>query len=742
MAPMSLKRLRDLLAELGPAVTTVQLAEMLWLAQHLPAPEPPAPEPAGPPADASGPAGDPRPTDADPDAPDPPPMSSGRPPVGLHGTHPTRRDAPPGTGILAPTAPLLRRPLEIQRALRPLRLHISAQHRTVMDEEATAARIADQPPSRPWVPVLVPARERLLSLALVVDTGPTMGIWRPLAWELREALLRIGAFRDLRLWWLVDQDTRIGIRSAPDSPTIAPSALIDPAGRQVVLVLSDCSGQHWWNGTVQRTLHLLASRGPTALVQPLAERLWRRTAAAPVPGRATLARTAAPNTALCFTPHDKLPTQRPGAVPVPVLELTPSWLADWANLLTASGSGEQDTAVTFVTELGRPRTRVVFDERALSIRDRVSRFRAAATVEAVALAVHTAVSTPVLPVMRLIQQRIVPNSGPTALAEVLLCGLLYLRDPDLGIYDFVPGARAALLALLPRATSLATAEWLGRDYVRDQVSSAIESMAGSAATTFRALAGTVDGSDDAETRPTGAQFALVSPEALALLAHKTYVSAEKVPAAAAAAEPLPPGARAQRGGLMEDDPVTAPIRVRKVDVPSVPQVRVGLWGAPNSGKTTFLASLFLAADQLRAGSRTAPIAVRALDQPSEEFKRRYSLMLAAGRRFPEATASVSAPLQWQLTGDLRGVDIADRRWWNRWRHVPLDFVLRMRDIPGEAFRDALHAGPDAADSGYSSALDLVGELADCQGLVYLFDPSREAYNADSYAYFEGVLTQL
>jgi hypothetical protein len=186
-----------------------------------------------------------------------------------------------------------------------------------------------------------------------------------------------------------------------------------------------------------------------------------------------------------------------------------------------------------------------------------------------------------------------------------------------------------------------------------------------------------------------------------------------------------------------------PMRVQKVEVPSAPQVRVGLWGAPNSGKTTFLASLFLAADQLHAGTRTAPIAVQALDRPSEEFKRRYSLMLAAGRRFPEATATVSAPLQWQLTGDLRGVDIADRKWWwSRRRHVPLDFVLRMRDIPGEAFRDALHAGPDTTGSGYSSALDLVGELADCQGLVYLFDPSREAYNADSYAYFEGVLTQL
>ena len=171
------------------------------------------------------------------------------------------------------------------------------------------------------------------------------------------------------------------------------------------------------------------------------------------------------------------------------------------------------------------------------------------------------------------------------------------------------------------------------------------------------------------------------------------------------------------------------------EVSKVSSVRVGLWGAPDSGKTTFLAALFLAADQLlRRRRREAPIAVRALDQASEEFKHRYSVMLAAGRRFPAATATVSPVFEWQFTGDLRGTRFAPRRLLPA-RHVPLDFVLRLRDIPGRYFGDE----PRSDDSG---EMDLIGELAQCDALVYLLDPSREAYNPDSYAYFEAVSTRL
>lgn len=88
-------------------------------------------------------------------------------------------------------------------------------------------------------------------------------------------------------------------------------------------------------------------------------------------------------------------------------------------------------------------------------------------------------------------------------------------------------------------------------------------------------------------------------------------------------------------------------------------------------------------------------------------------------------------MEWRFIGDLRGTQFAPRRL--PVRHMSLDFVLRLRDVPRRYFGDGPQAGPE---------MDLIGELAECDGLVYLFDPTREAYSADSYAYFETVTTRL
>jgi hypothetical protein len=177
-----------------------------------------------------------------------------------------------------------------------------------------------------------------------------------------------------------------------------------------------------------------------------------------------------------------------------------------------------------------------------------------------------------------------------------------------------------------------------------------------------------------------------------------------------------------------------------------PTVRIGLWGAPESGKTTFLAALFLAADQLghRRGQE-GPIKVESRDQPSEMFKNLYSDGLASGRQFPEATVASTDPLEWRFTGDLRRTRFADRRaWFLPARHVPLDFRLRLRDHPGRAFDVPVSGRRIPVDSVTEGAdrLDLIDELAECDGLIYLFDPLREAHQEDSYKYFLGVLKQL
>ncbi|MBC6458159.1 SAV_2336 N-terminal domain-related protein [Actinomadura sp. HBU206391] len=423
-----------------------------------------------------------------------------------------------GTGVLVPTAPMLDHPLGVQRALRPLKRRVPSRWVQLLDEDATAARIADQQRgARPWVPVMTAAPERWLSLVFVVDASPSMRLWRPLAQELHETLTRLGAFRDLRICYLTGTGPDIGVRPSPGAPPTDPATLIDPSGRQVILLLSDCSGGHWWDGRADRALRLWAHAGPTAVLQPLAERLWRRTAASPVPGTVFAARPCAPNTALHFAPYDGDFGKRTGAVPVPILECAPDWLADWAGLVAGSG-GPRPAAMIFVRDRHRRGTEPIRQEHRLPIDERVQRFQTAASPEAARLAAHVAVSFPALPVMRLIQHQILPSSQPGHLAEVLLSGLLRTRDTDRGLYDFVPGAREALLTTLPRSESWHTADVLTR------ISAEIERRADTLTETFRACLPTEHGTGDQALGPEDRPFALVSSEAIRLL-DRTAVTA-------------------------------------------------------------------------------------------------------------------------------------------------------------------------------------------------------------------------
>lgn len=545
-------RLRDLLAAVGAPASPLELAEVIWLAgylpDHTPAEAAPAPEPA--PDDDQVTAAETEPGD---------PVrettlalwealqakraasrrAERRHPLYLPSAEPA--EGRNSGSVLVPTAPMLREPLAIQRSLRPLKRRVPARHDWVLDEDATAASIAEHVYELPWIPVLTPARERWLSLALVVDTGQAMDVWRPLAGELLASMLALGAFRSVRLWFMADVAGQLGVRTAPRGPAQPPAALAHPGGRQAVALLSDCSGPHWWEGRMAPVVHHWATRGPTVILQPLAERLWRRTAALTVPGQATLPRPGAPNTEIRFTPHGAA-RARAGGVPVPVVELS----ADWARLVTTSG-GPRDTAVAYLAAGSRPRPDApVAAERDLPVPDRVRRFIAAASPSAAELAGHVAVTVPALPVMRLIQQRILPGSRPADLAEVLLSGLLTPVAAVPGLYDFLPGARAGLLELLPRQESLATADTLER------ISVEIQERAGTMARTFRAVMPVAEGTGTSAAGADQRPFALVSTEAVSILSRHAVPAPGSSPA-----EELLPGTEGTASGLGQETTVAA-----------------------------------------------------------------------------------------------------------------------------------------------------------------------------------------
>ncbi|WP_051837519.1 TIR-like protein FxsC [Streptomyces sp. NRRL WC-3742] len=291
-----------------------------------------------------------------------------------------------------------------------------------------------------------------LDLAIVLDDGPTMAIWQPFTEELSQLATGTGYFRTVRL-----------LGRAQESPL----PLLRP-GRTAVLVVSDCTGPRWWPGEGgsespwHRSLHDWATAAPTAVVQPLPERLWRRTALPATPGLLTARSHAAPNTDLAFTPYRADDTPQDHRLPVPVLEPTVPWLNHWARIV-AGRSGRVPGAAAFLPAAPAPEHDPPDDPGALSAEQLVLRFRAVATPEVFRLAGHLAIGVPNLPVMRFVQSAVLPHPDPQQLAEIIVSGMLTAVPGATGHYEFRPGVREVLVRTVPRSAYRQTAELLRRE---------------------------------------------------------------------------------------------------------------------------------------------------------------------------------------------------------------------------------------------------------------------------------------
>ncbi|MEU0249229.1 SAV_2336 N-terminal domain-related protein [Streptomyces sp. NPDC006235] len=515
--PSPVARLAAALSAAGASPTPRELAELLWMAAQLD-PDRQEREPSAEPGDGDSPSAHEESTPAEAETPAPaPPQPTPEPelkpePEPVHRTpdrvpltlpaprSPHHRHDSPGGGspLLAPVPPMLPHPLALQRALRPLQRKVPSPHTRVLDERATADRIA-RLGAHPdvWFPVLRPAPDRWLRLNLVHDTGPTMPVWRPLVGELHTALAQSGIFRTVTLH--------------PATPDGRARHVPVPAdGRTVTLVVSDCMGPQWRPGEAgerwYRTLRHWARHMPLAVVQPLPEHLWPTTALPAEPGLLTSPSTAAPSAALAFTSYEAAPAPDQ-ALPLPVLEPGAPWLAHWAALVAGPGGARTPGAAAWLPPSPAPPAEPTPDIASSTPEELVLRFRATASPEAFRLAGHLALAVPSVPVMRLVQRTVDRDPRPQHLAEVILSGMLTSVPGPPGSYEFRPGVRELLLRSLPRTARGRTREFLAR------IGGLIDERAGRAAGEFRAqTSGERDGSS--------AAFATVSEETVRRLGHR------------------------------------------------------------------------------------------------------------------------------------------------------------------------------------------------------------------------------
>jgi hypothetical protein len=178
------------------------------------------------------------------------------------------------------------------------------------------------------------------------------------------------------------------------------------------------------------------------------------------------------------------------------------------------------------------------------------------------------------------------------------------------------------------------------------------------------------------------------------------------------------------------------------------QIKIGLWGSPGSGKTTYIGALRVAAEQAaRRPNATWNWAVIPSSESADQFSARAGV-LVNDHRFPQGTTAID-PISWTLVGGARG----------RGGARIVRFGLDLLDAPGRFVADGAWGMPveqeeqDPLDfDGLSGNLTteqihpveaLVTHLADCDGIIYLLDPIRsDEGGGDAFRYFNSVLAQI
>lgn len=165
-------------------------------------------------------------------------------------------------------------------------------------------------------------------------------------------------------------------------------------------------------------------------------------------------------------------------------------------------------------------------------------------------------------------------------------------------------------------------------------------------------------------------------------------------------------------------------------------LRISLWGSPQSGKTTFLAALRHAITTGRSGAGEWNIFPTT--PSSSTFMSALTHELSRGN-FPGATeGGAEIPLRWLFVGDLKRSRFASRRQRLFGAKLMSRFVLDLVDVSGRAFAHE----PTKMGVPVRVAANTIDRLARSDGFLYLFDPIGERDNRDSYAYMNRVITEL
>lgn len=356
--------------------------------------------------------------------------------------------------ILVPAARALPEPLDLARALRPLRHRWRSLSKTEFDEAATAELTANLrlTTGAGIFPVLTPQAEPWYDAHLVVEDDPLAELWGPPLREFVQLLRQTGAFRLVRGWRLrrdaADPTNLDRARLENPAGALVPAGAIGGTSRELVFFASHGDSVHWLDGFYAQLLRGW-SASSIVVLHLLPRHRWAHTLLGEPRGITRVRQPGSPNSELDIEAPRWSAAYASGTLRLPVAPLEPRSLGVWARMQMGLGPGCEafvidPTDVPSSAELDAIRHPAIDPDLTLSnLRER--------SPAAFDLAMRLAVGPFTVPVARLVQEA-TATPDFTALAELMLSGALVVRGgseanvKDTTYFDVHQNLRGDLMA--------------------------------------------------------------------------------------------------------------------------------------------------------------------------------------------------------------------------------------------------------------------------------------------------------
>lgn len=344
----------------------------------------------------------------------------------------------------------------------------------LIDEAATVECFIEQGRG-----VLTPQMEqgsrRWLRLSFLVEASASNALWTQPIDELEAMARQQGVFRQVRRFSLTDGKDAVLLpvgRNGAFGRTNRHLATSTWWKHEIVVVVSDFTTASWWNGAHAGSLRRIAASQPLVLLHTLPKRLWMRSWA----GKAdALASAPAP---ACDTAALRVLHAGAGGIgdfgghatwcAIPVIGLEAASFRRWSRALMDRG-GSKMPAIFL-----EPRLPLGADESDPAQDDmddpdtRIMAYNMSSSPLARQLARYLAIAAPLtFPVMRWVQQALLPQSDASHLAEFVLGGLLEPVDGDAAssaddvVYEFTDAVRETLQVGIPITHALEVLRTVG-----------------------------------------------------------------------------------------------------------------------------------------------------------------------------------------------------------------------------------------------------------------------------------------